>query len=151
MHFLHGKTPVSLLMVDFDFIKKETPSVSFFFARLGVFLESSGGRRPQVGLFVPWNCGAFRPILIGLYPLFHCSLIAHHLEMTAIEYRDSDVKSSELETCLSSSGESFDKDFEIVMSKPLSSSKPSSSSKIPSSSIPYGVGLYIYIYIYIDR
>ena len=37
--------------------------------------------------------------------------------MTAIEYRDSDVKSSELETCLSSSGESFDKDFEIVMLK----------------------------------
>ena len=65
--------------------------------------------------------------------------------MTAIEYRDSDVKSSELETCLSSSGESFDKDFEIVMSKPSLSSKPSSSSKIPSSSIPYGVGLYIYI------
>ena len=53
MHFMHGKTLVSLLMVDFDFIKKETPSVSFFFARLGVFLEPSGGRRPQVGLFVP--------------------------------------------------------------------------------------------------
>ena len=66
--------------------------------------------------------------------------------MTAIKYRDSDVRSGELETSLSSSGESFDKDFETVMSKPLSSSKPSSSSKIPSSSIPYGVGLYIHIY-----
>ena len=137
MHFLHGKTPVSLLMVDFDFIRKEAPSVSFFFARLGVFLESSGGRHPQVGLFVPQNCGAFRPVLIGLYPLLRRSLIAHHLEMTTIEYRDSDIRSNELETGLSSSGESTDKDFEIVMPKPSSSSKPSFSSKILSSSIPF--------------
>ena len=35
--------------------------------------------------------------------------------MTTIEYRDSDIRSNELETGLSSSGESFDKDFEIVM------------------------------------
>ena len=106
-------------MVDFAFIRKETPSVLFFFARLGVFLESSSRRRPHVGLFVPHDCGAFRPVWIGLFPLIHHSLIAHHLEMTAIEYRDSDVRSSELETGLSSSGESTNKDFEIVMSKPL--------------------------------
>ena len=124
-------------MVDFDFIRKETPPVLFFFARLGVFLESSGGCCPQVGLFVPQNCGAFKPVLIGLYFLLHRSLITHHLEMTTIEYRDSDVRSSELETSLSLSGEFVDKDFEIVMSKPSLSSKPSSSSKIPSSSIPF--------------
>ncbi|KAK9988118.1 hypothetical protein SO802_028357 [Lithocarpus litseifolius] len=130
-------------MVDFDFIKKETPFVSFFFARLGVFLESSGRRRPHDGLFVPQDYGAFRPILISLYLLLRQSLIAHHLEMTAIEYRDSDVWSSELETDLLSSGESANKDFEIILSKPPSSSKPSSSSKppssskIPSSSIPF--------------
>ena len=53
--------------------------------------------------------------------------------MTAIEYRDIDVRSSELETGLSSSNESTDKDFEIVVLKPLSSSKPSSS----LSSIPF--------------
>ena len=128
LHLLSGKTLFSPLMVDFDFIRKETPSVSFFFARLGVFLESFGGHRPHVGLFIPRDCGAFRPILIGLYPLLYCSLIAHHLEMTAIEYKDSDVRSSELETGLPSSGESTDKDFEIVMSKPPSSSKSSSSS-----------------------
>ena len=79
LHLLSGKTLFSPLMVDFDFIRKETPSVSFFFARLGVFLESFGGHRPHVGLFVPRDCGAFRPILIGLYPLLYCSLIAHHL------------------------------------------------------------------------
>ena len=54
-----------------------------------------------------------------------------------MEYRDSNVRYSELETGLSSSSESFDKDFEIVVSKPLLSSKPSSSSKVPSSSIPF--------------
>ena len=74
--------------------------------------------------------------MIGLYPLLRRSLIAHHLEMTA-KYRDSDVRSNELETGLSSSGESSDKDFEIIVSKLSSSSKPSSSSKIPSSSIPF--------------
>ena len=138
LYFLHGKTPFSLFMADFDFIRKETPFISFFFARLGVFLESSSGRCPQVGLFVPLNCGAFRPVLIGLYPLLRHSLIAHHLEMIAIEYRDSNVRSSELETSLSLSGEFVDIDFEIVMSKPPSSSKPSSSSsKVPSSSIPF--------------
>ena len=135
LYFLHGKTPFSLFMADFDFIRKETPFISFFFARLGVFLESSSGRCPQVGLFVPLNCGAFRPVLIGLYPLLRHSLIAHHLEMIAIEYRDSNVRSSELETGLLSSGESFNKDFKIIMSKPSSSSKPFSFSKIPSSSI----------------
>ena len=63
-----------------------------------------------------------------LLPLIRHSLITHHLEMIAIKYRDTDVRSSELETGLSSSGESSDKDFEIVMSKPSSSSKPSFSS-----------------------
>ncbi|KAL0015226.1 hypothetical protein SO802_002295 [Lithocarpus litseifolius] len=57
--------------------------------------------------------------------------------MTAIEYRDSNVRSSELETGLSSSGESSNKDFEIIMLKPSSSSKPSCSSKTPSFSIPF--------------
>ena len=79
----------------------------------------------------------FRPVLVSLFPLLCRFLIAHHLEMTAMEYRDSDVRYSELETGLSSSGESFDKDFEIVVSKPLLSSKPSSSSKVPLSSIPF--------------
>ena len=75
--------------------------------------------------------------MISLYPLIRPSLIANHLEMTTIEYRDSNVRSSELETGLSSSGESTDKDFKIVVSKPPSSSKPSSSSKTSSPSIPF--------------
>ena len=59
LHLLYDKTPFPSLMVDFDFIKKETPSISFFFARLGVFLESSSGHRPHVGLFVPQDCVSF--------------------------------------------------------------------------------------------
>ena len=99
---MHGKTPLSPLMIDFYFIMKETPSVSFFFAKLGVFFESSGGHHPHVGLFVPWDYGALRPVLISLYLLLRRSLIAHYLEMTAIEYKDSNVRSNELETSLSS-------------------------------------------------
>ena len=141
LHFLHSKTLFSLLIVDLDFIRKEAPSVSFFFARLGVFLESSGGCHPQVGIFVPLNYGAFRLVLIGLCPLLRHSLIAHHLEITAIEYRDSDVRSSELETGLSSSGESSNKDFEIIMSKPSSSLKPSLLQKFLRLQSPFMLSL----------
>ena len=98
-----------------------------------MFLEFSSGHCPLVGLFLPRDCGAFRPVLTTLYPLIHHSLIAHHLEMTVIEYRDTNVRSSELETGLSSSSEFMDKDFEIVVSKPSSSSKPFFS----LSSIPF--------------
>ena len=105
-------------MVDFDFIKKEIPSVLFFFTRLEVFLESSSGHCPHVGLFVPQDCWAFRLVLISLYPSIRYSLIAYHLEMTAKEYRDSDIRSNKIETSLSSSGKSTYKDFEIVVPKP---------------------------------
>ena len=53
--------------------------------------------------------------------------------MTTIGDSDTEVGSNELETSLSSSNESVDKDFEIVVSKPSLSSKPSSS----MSSIPF--------------
>ena len=76
---------------------------------------------------------AFRSVLLTLYPLIHHSLISYHLEMTTIEDRDIKVRSSDLGTGLSSSNESVDKDFEIVVSRPLPSSKPSSS----LSSIPF--------------
>ena len=115
-------------MIDFAFIRQETPFISFFFARLGVFLENSGGQCPQVGLFLPRNCAAFRLVLLNLYPLICHSLISYHLEITTMEGKDTEVRSSDLETSLSSSNESIDKDFEIVVSRPLLSSKPSSTS-----------------------
>ena len=112
-------------MIDFDFIRQECPSISIFIARLGVFLEYSSGRRPQVGLFV--SCfTTFKSILLSLYPLIRHSLIKHHLEMTTVEYRENDVRSSELETGLSSNAESLCKEVDMAVSK-----FPSSSSSTP--------------------
>ena len=67
-----------------------------------------------------------KPVLLTLYPLIHQSLIKHYLEMTTIEYRDDDVRSSELETGLSSNTESIGKEADTVVSKP-----PPSSSSTP--------------------
>ena len=93
-------------MVGFDFLSQECPSVSFFFAQLGVFLEYSSGRRPQVSLFVSL-CSAFRPVLFTLYLLIHQSLVRYHSEMDLVEYRTDDVRSSALETELSSNAKSL--------------------------------------------
>lgn len=54
-----------LLMVDFEFIRQECPFISFFFARLGVFLKYSAGRRPQAGLFIS-RFTTFKPVLLTL-------------------------------------------------------------------------------------
>ena len=111
-------------MVGFEFFSQECPSVSFFFARLGVFMGYSSGRHPQVSLFVSHST-ALKPILFSLYPLIRHSLIKHHLDMATIEYREDDVRSSELETGLSSNVESLCKAVDIVVSKrPSSSSSP---------------------------
>ena len=112
-------------MVGFEFLGQECPSVLFFFARLGVFLEYSSSRRPQMGLFVS-RFTAIRPILFSLYPLIRQSLVRYHFEMDPIKYRPDDVRSSELETGLSSSDESLNKVIETVVSK-----LPSSSSSCP--------------------
>ena len=60
-------------MVDFSEVRSLFTLVSFFFARLGAFLETSSGQYPHVGLFVSRD-SAFRPVLIDLYPLLHRSL-----------------------------------------------------------------------------
>lgn len=65
---------------------------------------------------------ALKPILFFLYPLIHHSLIKHHLEMTTIKYREDDVRSSELETGLSSNAKSLSKVVDIATLKLLSSS-----------------------------
>ena len=53
--------------------------------------------------------------------------------MTTLEDRDIEVGFCDLETSLSSSNEFVDKDFEIVVSRPLPSSKPS----LSLSSVPF--------------
>ena len=54
--------------------------------------------------------------------------------MAIVEERDSEVRSSDLETCLSSNNRFEEKDVDIAVSKLLQHSNPSSSS---SSSIPF--------------
>ena len=108
-------------MVGFDFLSQEFPLVSFFFAQLGVFLEYSSGRRPKVGLFVSC-CSTLRPVLFTLYPLIHQSLVRYHSEMNPVKYRTDDVRSSELETGLSSNAKSLNQVVDTIVSKLPSSS-----------------------------
>ena len=54
-------------MVDYSEVRNLSPSISFFFARLGDFLKSSGGHCPQVELFASRD-NALRSILTDLYP-----------------------------------------------------------------------------------
>ena len=118
-------------MVDFSEVRNLCPSISFFFAHLGAFLETSSGHRLHVGLFVSRD-SAFRPVLTDLYPLLHRSLNRYCLlcEMSMEGRRRFVVRSSELETGLSSSDKPVEMGINIAASKP-SSSKPSSSK--PSS------------------
>ena len=114
-------------MVEFFEVRNLCPSVSFFFARLGAFLEASSGHCPHVGLFVSRD-SAFRPVLTSLYPLLHQSLNWYRLlcAMSMEEGPRSVVRSSEMEMGLSSSDKMAKMEIDIVASKP-SSSKPSSS------------------------
>lgn len=50
------------LMVNYSEVRLAFPSVCFFFARFGVFLESSIGHYSKIGLFISWDC-AYRPVL----------------------------------------------------------------------------------------
>ena len=57
---------VYALMVDYSKITYIFPSVSFFFSRLGAFLEPSSGHCPRVRLFASQD-SALRLVLIELY------------------------------------------------------------------------------------
>ena len=103
-------------MVGFEHLSQKCPSVSFFFTRLGFFLEHSSGWRPQLGLFVS-RSSAIRPVLFTLYPLIRQSLVRYYLEMDPIEYRVDDVRSNELETSLSSNAESLNQLVDTAVSK----------------------------------
>ena len=124
-------------MVDFSEVRSLFPLVSFFFVRLGAFLETSSGQRPHIDLFVSRD-SAFRPVLIDLYPLLHRSLNWYRLlyKMSMEEGERSVVRSSELETVLSSSDKPVEMEIDTVALKPLSLkpsfSKPSSSTKLMS-------------------
>ena len=73
-------------MVDLSLVRCECPSVSFIFARLGVFLEKSSGKCPRVGSFLPRDCVAFRPVLLDFYPLIRHSLIVSCMAIWFIDH-----------------------------------------------------------------
>ena len=76
------------------------PSVSFFFARLGAALGVSGDFLPLVGDFIFMGCGL--SLVIGeLSPILGQSLAWFEGETR----RMAEVRSSELETGLSSNGD----------------------------------------------
>ena len=60
---------------------------------------------------------AIRPVLFTLYPLIRKSLVRYYLEMDLVKYRVDDVRSSELETGLSSNVESLNQVVDTVVSK----------------------------------
>ena len=117
-------------MVDLSLVRRECPSVSFFFARLGVFLTKSDGKHPRVGLFLPHDYAAFRPVLLDFYPLICHSLISYCVEMGD---REIEARVGESESSSSYSSYSV---FEITPTKPSSSLRSSVPSKLPKSSTP---------------
>ena len=121
-------------MVGYFEIRHICHSISFFSARLRVFLVSLSGHRPHIGLFVSRD-SAFRLVLTNLYPLLHHSLNWYHLlcEMSGVEREGSMVRSSELETGLSSNDKPMEVEVDTDASRPSflkpDSLKASSSSK----------------------
>ena len=87
-------------MVSGSEVRAACPSVSFFFARLGAALGVSGDFLPLVGDFIFVGCGL--SLVIGeLSPILGQSLAWFEGETR----RMAEVRSSELETELSSSGD----------------------------------------------
>ena len=95
-------------MVDHYEIRRLSPSVSFFFARLGVFLGSSSGCRPPIKDFISRD-STLSLVLADLYPLLYQSLnwFQSLREMFVEERVGSEIRSSEVETGLSSSDDTI--------------------------------------------
>ena len=109
-------------MVDYYDIRHFSPSVSFSFARLGAFLSSSSGGCPQIEGFTLKNSN-LGLILADLYPLLHQSLNwFQSLQGMSVEERiGSKIRSSDLETGLSSSGDTVGVETNTAALVPLSS------------------------------
>ena len=97
--FLCSLLCTSTFLVDYSSVRSDCPSVSFFFARLCGLLEAVGRRRPKVGLFIGRDY-PFRFFLFFLFPLVHRSI---GITQTMAMSREGEVRSSKLETGLSSS------------------------------------------------
>jgi len=92
------------LMAGYSNIRRTSPSIALFFACLGVFLGSSSDHYPQVGDFV-LSDSSLGLVLGNIYPLLHQSLDWFRCVQESLrrEKMDSEVRSGDLETGLSSS------------------------------------------------
>ena len=91
-------------MAGYSNIRRTSPSIALFFACLGVFLGSSSDHYPQVGDFV-LSDSSLGLVLGNIYPLLHQSLDWFRCVQESLrrEKMDSEVRSGDLETGLSSS------------------------------------------------
>lgn len=81
-------------------VRSNCPSISIFFAWLSSLLEVVGRQRPKVGLFVARDCSFRFSLGFLFFPLVHHSV---GTTQPLIMFKDDEVRSSDLETGLSSS------------------------------------------------
>ena len=104
-------------MVESSKVRKLCPSISFFFARLGASLGSFSTHCPPIEGFVS-SGSSLGFLLANLHPLLHQSL-NWFKEMVGERDVVSEVRSSELETGLSSSDDPIEAEVDTVASDPL--------------------------------
>ena len=104
------------------------PSVSFFFARLGVALGVSGDFFPLIGDYL-FEGNGLSVVLRELSPILGRSLAWFEREMR----RMSEVRSSELDTGLSSSGGPVEGDTAVDRKSTRLNSSHRIASRMPSS------------------
>ena len=109
-------------MVDYSNIRRTSPSVAFFFARLGASLGFSSAHCSRVRDFVLGD-GNLGLVLGDLYPLLHRSLDWFRTVRKVLrrERMGSKIRSSDLETGLSSSTSTDGVKIDIVTFIPMSS------------------------------
>ena len=117
-------------MVDYSDIRRTSPSIAFFFARLGAFIGSFSGHCPRVKDFILGD-SSLGLVLGDLYPLLCKSLDWFRSIREALrrENMDSEDRSSDLETGLSSTDGTNGVETDIAAYVP-SSSLPSISASL---------------------
>ena len=122
------------LMVDYSEIRHTSPSIAFFFTRSGALLDSSSDPRLQIGDFVLGD-SILDLVLGNLFPLL-CQSLAWFKSVCRVLRRESmgsEVRSSDLETGLSSSASPVGVETDTATSIPSSVLSPSYPSAFDTS------------------
>ena len=116
--------------MDYSNIRRISPSVAFFFTRLGVFIGCSSGYYPQIGDFALGD-SSLSLVLGDLYPLL-CRSLSWFESVQGVLRRESmssEVRSSDLEANLPYSASTGGVETNTTISIPL----PSRPSTLPRS------------------